>query len=172
MQGIQTTDDDSLCLSAGLELAVVLIEPRIPQNTGNITRLCACTGADLYLVGSLGFRLDDKYLDRAGMDYKAQVNLKHVPDFRNVLEERPGWDVCFLSTKAKQSYTQKRYAPGTLLVFGPETSGLPEWVMMDYPESSVRIPMLPGRRSLNLSSAVSVVVYEAVRQMTSETISL
>lgn len=152
-------------LPKGLELAVVLIEPRIPQNTGNITRLCACTGLDLYLVGDLGFKLDDKYLDRAGMDYKAQVNLKHVPDFSDVLQERPDWQVLYLSSKAQKSYANVSYQPKTLLVFGPETTGLPAWVLQDYPDQAIRIPMIAGQRSLNLSSSVSVVVYEAVRQM-------
>lgn len=147
------------------ELAVVLVEPRIPQNTGNITRLCACTGVELYLVGSLGFQLEDKYLDRAGMDYKEAVELKHVPDFGDVLADKPGWTPYFLSTKAKKSHFETDFRPKSLLVFGSETHGLPAWLIEENPDTSLRIPMVAGTRSLNLANSVSIVLYEALRQL-------
>ena len=157
---------NTLTITGNLELAVVLVEPRIPQNTGNIARLCVCTGAELYLVGDLGFRLGtDKYVDRAGMDYLEQVDIKHVKEFQDVLEEKPGWTPYYLSTKAKQSYTEIQYQPKTLLVFGSEDQGLPEWLMNEYPEQSLRIPMVAKGRSLNLSNSVALVVYEAIRQL-------
>lgn len=156
----------ALTLPENTEIAIVLVEPRIPQNTGNITRLCACTGTELYLVGSLGFRLEDKYLDRAGMDYKEQVDVRHVPDFSDVLAEKPGWTPYFLSTKAKKSHTELAYHPKSLLVFGSESHGLPAWLIEENPDTSLRIPMVKGARSLNLANSVSIVLYEALRQLT------
>lgn len=155
----------STILAPNSELAVVLVEPRIPQNTGNITRLCVCAGVELYLVGSLGFRLDEKYLDRAAMDYKSQIELIHVAEFDEVLSRKPGWTPFYLSTKATKSYTQVTYAPKSLLVFGSETHGLPAWLIEKNPEQSVRIPMTSESRSLNLSNSVSIVLYEALRQI-------
>lgn len=149
-------------------IAVVLVEPRIPQNTGNIARLCACTGADLFLVGSLGFKIGDKYLERAGMDYMDDIPIHHVPDFKDVKEARPGWTPYFLSTKAKRNYTDIVYPQNALLVFGSESHGLPAWVMEDHPETSIRIPMRPDTRSLNLANSVAIVLYEAIRQRLSE----
>ena len=147
-------------------LAVVLVEPRIPQNTGNIARLCVCAGAELFLVGDLGFRLgSSKHVDRAGMDYLEEIELQHVPDFQDVLAQKPGWSVCYLSTKAKQSYTEVSYTPNTLLVFGSETQGLPAWLIEQSPEQSIRIPMVDSARSLNLANSVSIVLYEAIRQI-------
>lgn len=146
------------------DIAVVLVEPRIPQNTGNIARLCACTGASLFLVGSLGFQFDDKHLQRAGMDYMDSVPIRHVPDFKDVLALHPGWTPYFLSTKATRVYSEARFNPGTLLVFGSETHGLPAWLIEENPETSLRIPLRPEARSLNLSNSVAIVLYEALRQ--------
>lgn len=153
-----------LSLEANPQIAVVLVEPRIPQNTGNIARLCACTGADLYLVGSLGFRLNDKYLERAGMDYLDDIPIHHVPDFRDVLTEKPGWTPYFVSTKAQVNYTDVAYPEGALLVFGSESHGLPAWLIDENLDTSVRIPMRPDSRSLNLANSVAIVLYEVVRQ--------
>lgn len=162
----QPTSPSSTPLSfeADPKITVVLVEPRIPQNTGNIARLCACTGADLYLVGSLGFRLNDKYLERAGMDYLDDIPIQHVPDFKDVKAAKPGWTPYFVSTKAKRNYTDIQYPENTLLVFGSESHGLPAWLIEEQPENSVRIPMRPDSRSLNLSNSVAIVLYEAVRQ--------
>lgn len=153
-----------LNLEADPQLAVVLVEPRIPQNTGNIARLCACTGAELYLVGSLGFRLQDRYLERAGMDYLDDIEIHHLPDFQDVLERKPGWTPYYVSTKATNHYADVRYPSGALLVFGSETHGLPAWLIEKNTETSVRIPMRPNSRSLNLANSVAIVLYEAVRQ--------
>lgn len=155
----------STILATKSELAVVLVEPRIPQNTGNITRLCACTGASLYLVGSLGFRLNAKGVDRAGMDYLDQLTPIHVPDFEAVLAEHPGWTPYFLSTKAQRGLYEIAFQPKSLLVFGSESHGLPEWLIAQHPETSLRIPMREETRSLNLANAVSIVLYEALRQL-------
>ncbi|HEY9746953.1 MAG TPA: tRNA (cytidine(34)-2'-O)-methyltransferase [Oculatellaceae cyanobacterium] len=151
-------------LKADPQVAIVLVEPRIPQNTGNIARLCACTGAELYLVGSLGFRLGDKYLARAGMDYLDNVPIHHLPDFKDVLAEKPGWTPYFLSTKAKKSYMDVAFPEKSLLVFGSESHGLPAWLIEENPETSIRIPMRENARSLNLANSVSIVLYELIRQ--------
>jgi tRNA (cytidine/uridine-2'-O-)-methyltransferase len=140
------------------------VEPRIPQNTGNIARLCACTGAELYLIGSLGFRLNDKYLARAGMDYMDDIPIHHLPDFKDLLAEKPGWTPYFLSTKAKKSYLNVQFPGKSLLVFGSESHGLPGWLVDENPETSIRIPMRENTRSLNLANSVSIVLYEAIRQ--------
>ena len=143
---------------------VVLVEPQIPQNTGNITRLCACTGAQLTLVGQLGFRLDDKLLSRSAMDYKQTVQPAHVWDFDALLKEHPKATPFYLTTKATQTLWEADFPEDTLLVFGSETTGLPEAFLAEHESQAVRIPMLPEQRSLNLSNAVSIVLYEAMRQ--------
>ncbi len=145
-------------------ITIVLVEPRIPQNTGNIARLCACTGAELYLVGSLGFRINDKYLERAGMDYLDDIPIQHVPDFKDVMAEKSDWTPYFVSTKAKTSYTELQYPEKALLVFGSESHGLPAWLIDEHPETSIRIPMRADSRSLNLANSVSIVLYEVIRQ--------
>lgn len=154
-----------MILDSTTDIAVVLIEPRIPQNTGNIARLCKCAGAELYLIGDLGFRLGDKYLERAGMDYLKGIELEHLPTYEALLEKKPGWTPYFLSTKATKVHTQAAFKPKSLLVFGREDRGLPEWLIKDQVESSLRIPMIDGPRSLNLSNSVSIVLYEALRQI-------
>ncbi len=146
-------------------LAVVLIEPRIPQNTGNIARLCVCAGVELFLVGELGFRLSDKFLERAGMDYLEHLHIQHRPSFTALLEEKPGWTAVYTSSKATRSHTQVTYPPNTLLVFGREDKGLPESFVKANPDTTVRIPMAPQGRSLNLSNSVAIVLYEALRQL-------
>jgi len=146
-------------------LAVVLVEPRIPQNTGNIARLCACTGAELHMIGSLGFQLDDKYLSRAGMDYLDDIEIHRHEDLRDLLALKPGWTPYYLSTKAKRLYTKVAYEPNSLLIFGSESHGLPAWLIEEHPDTSLRIPMLENTRSLNLATSVGIVLYEAVRQL-------
>lgn len=151
-------------LTADPQLTIVLVEPQIPQNTGNITRFCACVGADLYLVGTLGFRLTDKYLDRAAMDYRAMVDPKHVDTFDAVLAEKPGYIPYFLSSKAKQAHWDITYPEKTILVFGSETTGLPEAFLEANQSRALRIPMQADARSLNLSNSVAIVGYEVLRQ--------
>ncbi len=143
---------------------VVLFEPEIPQNTGNIARLCACTGSDLYLVGKLGFSLSEKYVKRAGLDYWESVNIVQVPTLEELFEEFKSEKKYLLTTKAKQSHFDAKFEEGGLLVFGPETRGLPESLIMANFENAFRIPMLEGQRSLNLSNSVAITLYEAIRQ--------
>jgi tRNA (cytidine/uridine-2'-O-)-methyltransferase len=149
---------------------VVLVEPEIPPNTGNVARLCAATGATLHLVGPLGFRLDDKTLKRAGMDYWEQVTWKCWESLEALQAEvrKAGTASTFyyVTTKAKRPYTQPRYRGDDYLVFGRETAGLPKALLDANPETTITIPMFnPQARSLNLATAVAVVLYEAVRQV-------
>ena len=144
-------------------LNVVLYEPEIPQNTGNIARLCACTGASLYLVGKLGFSLSSKYTKRAGLDYWDSVDLHKVESMDKLFEMFSDSKFYYLTTKSKKLYTDIKFADGDFLVFGPETRGLPqEYVAKD---SAITLPMKEGQRSLNLSNSVAITVYEVIRQI-------
>jgi tRNA (cytidine/uridine-2'-O-)-methyltransferase len=149
---------------------VILFEPEIPPNSGNVIRLCANTGARLHLVEPLGFSLEDKQLRRAGLDYHEFATLKVHPDLDTalaVIELENGVTprVFALSTRGSVRYDQPAYTPGDVFLFGPETRGLPHDVLENVPESQrIRLPMRPGNRSLNLSNAVAVLVFEAWRQ--------
>ncbi|HHW03129.1 MAG TPA: tRNA (uridine(34)/cytosine(34)/5-carboxymethylaminomethyluridine(34)-2'-O)-methyltransferase TrmL [Thermoanaerobacterales bacterium] len=143
---------------------VVLVEPEIPQNTGNVARTCAAIGSTLHLVGPLGFSLEDKYLKRAGLDYWPLVEVKYYESYREFEEKNPGADKYFFSTKAKQCYADMSYNPGCYLVFGKETAGLPLEILKAHWDRCARIPMVDDARSLNLSNSVAIVVYEAMRQ--------
>lgn len=148
-------------------IKVALFEPEIPPNTGNIARLCGAVGAPLHLIGRLGFRIDDKSLQRAGLDYWDAVSI-HT---HNTLEEYekivpPGRLFCF-SSRATTPFTQVRFQPGDGLLFGPESQGLPNWILDKYPTNQILIPM-PGSnsiRSLNLATSVGIAVYECLRQL-------
>lgn len=148
-----------------MALGVALIEPQIPPNTGNVARLCAATATTLHLVGPLGFSLDDDQLRRAGLDYWDEVDLwvhRGWRDFR----EAVGRDRClYFSSHGAQSYRDAPYTPNGVLLFGNETAGMPERIREKYPERVFRIPMLPAVRSLNLATAVGIVLYEAARQL-------
>lgn len=143
---------------------IVLFEPEIPQNTGNIARLCACTGANLYLVGKLGFSLSDKYTKRAGLDYWDSVNVKKIDTLEQLQAENKDAKFYYLTTKSEKSFFDAQFKENDFLVFGPETRGLPEQLLKDNIENAITIPMIEGQRSLNLSNSVSVVLYEAIRQ--------
>ena len=143
---------------------IVLYQPEIPQNTGNIARTCAATGAMLHLIEPLGFSLDDRYLKRAGLDYWHMMQYKVYPDFERLMGEYPNAVYHFLSTKSSKSYTEVSYGPDDFLVFGCETKGLPESLLSRVYDRCVRIPMMPDARSLNLSNSVAIVLYEALRQ--------
>lgn len=144
---------------------IVLIEPEIPPNTGNIARLCAATGTTLHLVGKLGFSLDDKHLKRAGLDYWPSVNLKRWDNLDELKTEFPNGRFWYTSKKALGSYTAKSFQPGDFLVFGKETYGLPEEMLDENPEQAIRIPVREESvRSLNLSTAAGIILYEALRQ--------
>lgn len=145
-------------------LSVALVEPRIPQNTGNIARLCACTGAELYVIGSLGFRMSDKHLMRSGMDYLDDLEIIHLADLETLKNKKPNAALYYLSTKANQSYTEIEYPDEVILVFGSETHGLPETLIENNLSSCLKIPMQPEARSLNLSNSVAIVMYETLRQ--------
>jgi tRNA (cytidine/uridine-2'-O-)-methyltransferase len=144
----------------------VLVEPEIPQNTGNVARTCALTGSVLHLVRPLGFSLEDRYLRRAGLDYWGQVEVKVWDSFAELQQAlAPAAGRTHLATtRAQRLYTEVRYGPHDVLVFGRETTGLPAALLEAHPECTVRIPMRPLGRSLNLSNAVAVVLYEALRQ--------
>lgn len=144
------------------KINVALYEPEIPQNTGNIARLCACCGADLYLIGKLGFSLSDKYTKRAGMDYWDSVKITKINTLEELKEQFPESTFYYLTTKSKKLYTDVQYKDGDFLVFGPESRGLPsEYVTQD---TAVTLPMREGQRSLNLSNSVAIAVYEVIRQ--------
>ncbi len=146
-------------------LHVVLYEPEIPPNTGNVIRLCANTGAQLHLIKPLGFTLDDRQLRRAGLDYHEWVDVQTYEGLEQFLEQvKPGRLLAF-STRAQRLFTDIAYRPGDALLFGPETRGLPQTVLDSLPpDQRLVLPMRPGVRSLNLSNAVAVAVYEAWRQ--------
>lgn len=143
---------------------IVLVNPEIPQNTGNIARTCAATGCVLHLIKPLGFSLEDKYLKRAGLDYWNMMQYHVYERFDDLLAVYPNAKMHFLSTKAPRCYTEVAFAPDDFLVFGCETRGLPESLLSKAYDRCVRIPMVEGARSLNLSNSVAVVVYEALRQ--------
>lgn len=144
-------------------LNIVLYEPEIPQNTGNIARLCACTGASLYLIGKLGFALTDKHTKRAGLDYWDSVDLHKINSMDELFNEFPNANFYYLTTKTKRLYTEIEFKDGDFIVFGPESRGLPaEYVTS---ESALTIPMREGQRSLNLSNSVAIVAYEYIRQL-------
>ena len=145
------------------KLNIVLYEPEIPQNTGNIARLCACTGSSLYLVGKLGFALTDKYTKRAGLDYWDSVDLHKINSMDELFKEFPNGRFFYLTTKTKRKYTDIEFQEGDFIVFGPESRGLPaEYVTA---ETALTIPMKEDQRSLNLSNSVAIVAYEMIRQL-------
>ncbi|MBP2635746.1 MAG: trmL [Firmicutes bacterium] len=143
---------------------IVLVEPEIPGNTGNIARLCAATGCELHLVKPLGFSIEDKYLKRAGLDYWDLVKVHVHENFDEVLEKYPDHTFYFNTTKARKRHSDISYRSDDLLVFGKETAGLPQELLQAYPDNCIRIPMIEDARSLNLSNAAAIVVYEALRQ--------
>ena len=145
-------------------LNLVLVEPQIPQNTGNIARTCAVTGARLHLVGPMGFTITDRQLKRAGLDYWHMMAFRVYEHFDELLRAYPDAVLHFLTTKAPRSYTEVCYGTDDFLVFGCETRGLPESLLTRAYDRCVRIPMVPGARSLNLSNSVAILTYEALRQ--------
>lgn len=144
-------------------LNVVLVEPQIPQNTGNIARTCAVTGARLHLVGPLGFTIDDTKLKRAGLDYWHLLDVT-VYDNLDAFFEKNSGPFYYFTTKARHIYTQVQYPENAYLVFGREDAGLPEKLLYEHGDTCVRLPMTQGARSLNLSNTVAVAVYETLRQ--------
>jgi tRNA (cytidine/uridine-2'-O-)-methyltransferase len=145
---------------------IVLIEPEIPPNTGNIARLCAATGSNLHLVGKLGFSTDDRYLKRAGLDYWEHVTIHYWQDLDELKRAFPDGRYFYLSTKVARNYLQVQFQPGDYIVFGKETKGLSADLLAANPETSITIPMPADKvRSLNLSTSAGIVLYEAMRQV-------
>ena len=145
-------------------LNIVLHEPEIPANTGNIGRTCVATNTRLHLIEPLGFRLNEKALKRAGMDYWADLDVRTYINFEDFLEKNPGAKIYMATTKAPKVYTEVQYEPDCYIMFGKESAGIPEEILMEHKENCVRIPMINDIRSLNLSNSVAIVLYEALRQ--------
>ena len=145
-------------------LNIVLFEPEIPANTGNIGRTCVATNTRLHLIEPLGFRLDEKSLRRAGMDYWKDLDVTTYIDFNDFMEKNPNAKIYMATTKAPNVYTDVAYEPDCYIMFGKESAGIPEEILVKHPDNCIRIPMLSEIRSLNLSNSVAVVLYEALRQ--------
>ncbi len=147
-----------------MSMNIVLVEPEIPQNTGNIARTCRATGTVLHIIKPMGFAIDDKKLKRAGLDYWHELDIRYYENLEEFFAKCPG-NYYFCSTKAQKRHSDVTYQDGDYLFFGKETKGLPESLLHERYDQAVRIPMLPGIRSLNLSNSVAIVLYEALRQL-------
>lgn len=147
-----------------MPLHIVLHQPEIPQNTGNIGRTCVASGTKLHLIEPLGFLLNEKALKRAGMDYWQDLDVATYLDYEDFQNKNPGAEIYYATTKARQLYSDVSYGPDCYLMFGKESAGIPEEILKEHPQRCIRIPMLGDARSLNLSNAVAIVLYEALRQ--------
>lgn len=145
-------------------LNIVLHEPEIPSNTGNIGRTCVAAGIRLHLIEPMGFQINDKMLKRAGLDYWDKLDVTIYDDYNDFLAKNPGAKIYMATTKSKQKYTDVSYEEDAYIMFGKESAGIPEEILLENRQTCVRIPMMPGERSLNLSNSVAIVVYEALRQ--------
>lgn len=143
---------------------IVLLEPEIPANTGNIGRTCVATGTKLHLIEPLGFRLDEKHIKRAGMDYWEQLDVTRYMNYKEFLEINKPKRIFMATTKAHQTYTDVKFEPDDYIMFGKESAGIPEEILVDNEDTCIRIPMMGEIRSLNLSNSVAIVLYEALRQ--------
>ena len=146
------------------KLNIVLYQPEIPANTGNIGRTCVATGTRLHLIEPLGFRLNEKSIKRAGMDYWEHLDVTRYMNFEEFLEKNPDAKIYMATTKGQHVYTEVNYEPDCYIMFGKESAGIPEEILVQHPDNCIRIPMLSEIRSLNLSNSVAVVLYEALRQ--------
>ena len=145
-------------------LNVILYEPEIPQNTGNIGRSCVATGTRLHLIEPLGFLLNDKTVKRAGMDYWDQLDVTRYDDWNDFNKKNPNASIYYATTKGRNVYTRVQYEPDAFIMFGPESRGIPEEILVSHPDRCVRIPMVGETRSLNLANSVAIILYEALRQ--------
>lgn len=145
-------------------LNIVLHEPEMPANTGNIGRTCVAAGARLHLIEPLGFSINDKMVKRAGLDYWDKLDVTVYDDFNDFCERNPGAKIYMATTKAHKTYTEFSYEPDCYIMFGKESAGIPEEILVDHEDTCVRIPMIGDIRSLNLSNSVAIVLYEALRQ--------
>ena len=145
-------------------LNIVLLEPEIPANTGNIGRTCVAAGARLHLIEPLGFRLNEKNLKRAGMDYWKDLDVRTYINYEDFLNQNPGAKIYMATTKAAKVYTEVRYEPDCYIMFGKESAGIPEEILVKHTDTCIRIPMIGNIRSLNLGNSAAIVLYEALRQ--------
>ena len=143
---------------------IVLHQPEMPANTGNIGRTCAATGTDLHLIEPLGFEISEKQIRRSGLDYWKDLDVHTYPDYETFLEQNKGAVIWYATTKAHQTYTDVSFGPNDYILFGKESAGIPEEILVENEAHCIRIPMLEGYRSLNLSNSVAIVLYEALRQ--------
>ncbi len=143
---------------------IVLLEPEIPANTGNIGRTCVATGSDLHLIRPLGFSLDEKHLRRAGLDYWPKLKLHIYDDYEDFLRKNPGIKIHYATTKGRNLYSEAVFGQDDFIMFGKESAGIPEEILVQHPDECIRIPMIGDIRSLNLGNSVAVILYEALRQ--------
>ena len=148
------------------------MEPEIPANTGNIGRTCVAAGARLHLIGPMGFEINEKQVRRAGLDYWEKLDYRTYDSFSAFLDANPGAVLYMATTKAKRSYSEVRFEDNAYIMFGKESAGIPEEILVEYEETCIRIPMEPAIRSLNLSNSVAVVLYEGLRQQNFESLQL
>ena len=146
------------------KINIVLLEPEIPANTGNIGRTCAATGSRLHLIEPLGFRLNEKALKRAGMDYWKDLDVTTYINYEDFLEKNPEAKIYMATTKGQHVYSDVKFEPDCYIMFGKESAGIPEEILLEHPNEAIRIPMMGETRSLNLANSVSIVLYEALRQ--------
>ncbi len=146
------------------KINIVMVEPEIPQNTGNVARTCAATGARLHLVGPMGFKIDDKKLKRAGLDYWYLLDITYYKNAEDFFNRTAGGNYYFCTTKAPHCYSDVKFKEDDYLIFGKETAGIPESILKEHLDKCIRIPMREETRSLNLSNSVAIVLYEALRQ--------
>lgn len=147
-----------------MSMNIVLLEPEMPANTGNIGRTCVATGTKLHLIKPLGFEITDKMVKRAGLDYWPHLNYEVYENFEDFLEKNPGAKIYMATTKAPKVYTEVQYEPDCYIMFGKESAGIPEEILVNHKEDCVRIPMVGDIRSLNLGNSVAIILYEALRQ--------
>ena len=147
-----------------IDMNIILHQPEIPANTGNIGRTCVATGTSLHLIEPLGFSLSEKNLKRAGMDYWEHLDVHRYMNFEEFKQMNPNAKIWMATTKAKHVYTDVSFGPDDFIMFGKESAGIPEEILLDYKETAIRIPMCSEIRSLNLSNSVAIVLYEALRQ--------
>ena len=146
------------------KINIVLLEPEIPANTGNIGRTCVATGSRLHLIEPLGFRLNEKALKRAGMDYWKDLDVTTYINYEDFLVKNPGTKIYMATTKGQHVYSDVKFEPDCYIMFGKESAGIPEEILLEHPNEAIRIPMMGETRSLNLANSVSIVLYEALRQ--------
>ena len=151
---------------------IVLLEPEIPANTGNIGRTCVATGSDLHLIKPLGFSLDEKHLRRAGLDYWPKLKLHIYEDYKDFTDKNPGARMHYATTKGRNLYSEAHFEQEDYIMFGKESAGIPEEILVQHPDECIRIPMIGDIRSLNLGNSVAIVVYEALRQCNFEGMNL